>query len=98
MSILLRLELLKAGPDVHPIAEPQYETDAYYATTGYAETLDEAARKATRYMVDWLVARKGLEREEAYALCSLAGDLMIAETVDVPHMLVTMHFPKSVFL
>ena len=29
-------------------------------------------------------------------LCSLVGDLKIAEVVDVPNMLVTMHFPKSI--
>ena len=29
-------------------------------------------------------------------LCLLVGDLKIAEVVDVPNMLVTMHFPKSI--
>jgi acetamidase/formamidase len=29
-------------------------------------------------------------------LCSLAGDLKIAEVVDVPHVLVTMHMSKDV--
>ena len=29
-------------------------------------------------------------------LCSLVGDLKIAEVVDVPNMLVTIHFPKSI--
>lgn len=79
------------------IAEPQYETDEYYATTGFATTIDEAAKKATRYMIDYLVETKGLSREQAYMLCSLSGDLKIAETVDVPHMLVTMHMPKHIF-
>ena len=59
---------------------------------------DEAARKATRYMIDYLVATRSLSRAEAYMLCSLAGDLKIAETVDIPHMLVTMHMPKSIFV
>ena len=31
-------------------------------------------------------------------LCSIAGNLHIAEAVDMPHMLVTMHMPKSIFL
>ena len=34
--------------------------------------------------------------EDAYMLCSLVGDLKIAEVVDVPNMLVIMHFPKSI--
>lgn len=77
--------------------EPQYETDDYYAVTAYGETLDEAARKATRYMIDYLVTTRGLTRNDAYALVSLAGDLKIAEVVDVPHMLVAMHISKGIF-
>lgn len=94
MRIVYRVRVLKDRP---PIREVQYETDAYYATTGFATTLDEAARKATRYMIEHLVASRGLTREEAYMLCSLAGDLKIAQAVDVPHMLVVMHMPKSIF-
>jgi acetamidase/formamidase len=47
-------------------------------------------------MVDHLVANYDITDEEAYMLCSLVGDLKIAEVVDVPNMLVTMHFPKSI--
>lgn len=80
-----------------PIQEPQYETDDYYATTGFATTIDEAAKKATLYMVEYLMQVHQMEEEEAYALCSLTGDLKIAEVVDMPHMLVTMHLPKEIF-
>ena len=79
------------------MVEPQYESDDYYAVTGFATTIDEAARKATRYMIEYLVAEHGLTTEEAYVLCSLAGDMKISETVDVPHMLVSMHMPKGIF-
>jgi acetamidase/formamidase len=78
------------------IREPQYETDDSYAVTAFATTLDEAAKKALRYMVDYLEAEHGMDRTEAYVLCSLAGDLRIAEVVDAPHMLVCMHIPKKV--
>jgi acetamidase/formamidase len=94
MRIVYEIRVIKGG---RSIAEPQYETDEYYATTGFATTIDEAAKKATRYMIDYLVETKGLSREQAYMLASLAGDLKIAETVDVPHMLVTMHMPKGIF-
>jgi len=47
-------------------------------------------------MIDYLKAEHGLTTDEAYALCSLAGDLKIAEVVDLPHMLVTMHLPKGI--
>jgi acetamidase/formamidase len=65
--------------------------------TGFAETTDEAARKATRHMIEYLVAERGLARGDAYALASLAGDLKINEVVDVPHVRVNMHMPKGVF-
>ena len=78
------------------LVEPQYETDEFYAVTGFATTIDEATRKATGYMIDYLAAEHGLTRTEAYVLCSLAGDLKISEVVDVPHVLVSMHMPKSV--
>jgi len=38
----------------------------------------------------------GLTQNDAYMLCSLAGELKIAEVVDMPHMLVTMHMSKQV--
>jgi len=95
MRIVYEIRVIKGG---RSIAEPQYETDAYYATTGFGTTIDEAAKKATRYMIDYLVETKGLSQEQAYMLSSLAGDLKIAETVDVPNMLVTMHMPKDIFV
>jgi acetamidase/formamidase len=94
MRIVYEISVIKGR---RSIAEPQYETAEYYATTGFATTIDEAAKKATRYMIEYLTATKGLNRDQAYMLCSLAGDLKIAETVDVPHMLVTMHMPKRIF-
>ncbi|MEQ9035745.1 MAG: acetamidase/formamidase family protein [Gracilimonas sp.] len=94
MNIIYEVEVIKGG---RTISEPQYETDEYYAVTAFATTIDEAAKKATRYMIDFLEKEKGMNRQDAYALCSLAGDLKIAEVVDVPHMLVSMHMPKSIF-
>ena len=78
-------------------AEPEYETDEYYAVTAFGETIDEAARKATLFMIDYLEAERGLSRVDAYMLCSLAGDLKISEAVDMPHYLVSMHMPKGIF-
>jgi acetamidase/formamidase len=94
MRIVYQLDLIKGAGGA--LAEPQYETADLYAVTAFATTLDEAARKATRYMIDYLVDAHGLTREEAYVLCSLAADLRIAEVVDVPHVLVAMHIDKDV--
>lgn len=93
MRALLRISVIKD----RKIAEPQYETDAYYATTAYGTTIDEAAKKATKYMITHISNTYGMSEGDAYMLCSLIGDLKIAEVVDMPHMLVTMHIPKDVF-
>lgn len=92
MRFVYELNVIK---DRQYIREPQYESDEFYAVTAFGSTLDIAAKKATQFMVDYLVAEHNLSREEAYMLCSLAGDLKIAEVVDI-NMLVTMHIPKSV--
>ena len=93
MRIVYEIEVIKGGREIQ---EPQYETDDYYAVTGFGTTIDKAAQKATRYMIDYLVEEHGMSRNDAYALCSLAGNLKIAEVVDVPHKLVTMHMSKEV--
>jgi acetamidase/formamidase len=61
---------------------PRAETPTHYIAMGLNEDLDEAARLATREMVDFLTANKGLSRDEAYMLCSLAGDLHVTQAVD----------------
>jgi hypothetical protein len=62
----------------------------------FAPTLDEAAKKATRFMIAYLVDVHELERHEANMLCSVAADLKIAEVVD-GNVLVSMHISKSLF-
>ncbi|MDX1665607.1 MAG: acetamidase/formamidase family protein [Saprospiraceae bacterium] len=93
MRIIYQVELVKGG---RVIPEPEYETEDYYAVTAFGTSIDQAAKKAVTYMVDYLVEEHGLSPQDAYALCSLAGDLKIAEVVDVPHMLVAMHMSKEV--
>ena len=93
MTITYKLRVIINKP---AIKEPQYETDDYYAVTGFGETIDLATKKAVNYMIDHLTNNYDITAEDAYMLCSLVGDLHIAEVVDVPNMLVTMHFPKSI--
>jgi formamidase len=78
----------------------------FYATTGISvrrdgqnesEDVTVAARNAVLNMVDYLGTR-GFGREQAYALCSVAVDLRIAQTVDVPNMLVTALLPLDIFV
>jgi acetamidase/formamidase len=48
-------------------------------------------------MVDWLVTDQQVSLHEAYALCSVAGDLKISETVDLPNWVVSMTLPRGIF-
>ena len=61
---------------------PRAETPTHYISMGLHEDLDEATRLATRELIDFLVAEKGLSRDEAYILCSLAADLHVTQAVD----------------
>ena len=94
MDIIYEITVLKQE---RKIKEPQYETEDFFAVTAFAPELDEAAKKATQYMVDYLMAVKNLSVEDAHMLCSVAADLKIAEVVD-GNVLVAMHIPKSIFI
>jgi acetamidase/formamidase len=61
---------------------PRAETPTHYIAMGLHTDLDEAARLATREMIDFLVTEKGMNRDEAYILCSLAVDLRVTQVVD----------------
>ncbi len=70
----------------------------YYGTMGIDADLMEGARTAVRNMILWLVEEHGLSREDAYVLCSLAGDLRILEIVDAGVWNVGMTMPLGVFV
>ena len=69
----------------------------YFATTGVGPDLMEDARQAVRHMIDWLCKEHHVTPEDAYVLCSIAGDLKISEIVDVPNWIVSFHMPLSIF-
>ena len=54
--------------------------------------------QAIRYMIEHIVETRGLSREEAYVLCSVAVDLKISEIVDAPNWIVSAFLPESVFV
>jgi acetamidase/formamidase len=86
------------------IRAPQFDTPAaghgppppYHVCTGVGPDLLQAARDATRAMIDHLGERHDLDREEAYALASVACDLRIHELVDAPNWVVGAFLPQTV--
>ena len=78
----------------------------FFATSGMSitpegvntsEDLTLAARNALLNMIDHLETR-GFNRQQAYAICSVAVDLRIAQTVDVPNFIVTALLPLDIFV
>ena len=63
-------------------AYPRAETPSHLITMGMDPDLDRCAEMALRDMMALLGERAGLSREDAYTLCSLAGDLRITQTVN----------------
>ena len=61
---------------------PRAETPTHYIAMGLHVDLDEAAKLATREMIDFLVAEKKMSRDQAYILCSVAADLHVTQVVD----------------
>jgi acetamidase/formamidase len=79
-----------------PLA-PRCSANGYFATMGISPDLMEGAKIAVRAMIDWLAEEHGLSREDAYVLCSVAGDLKILEIVDAGVWNVSMAMPRAVF-
>jgi acetamidase/formamidase len=75
---------------------PRAETPTHYITMGLHEDLDEASRIAVREMIDFLVTDKGMKRDDAYILCSVAADLLVTQTVDATKGIHAM-IAKSIF-
>ena len=64
------------------LAVPRAETATHYILMGFDPILDNAAKNALRETVSFLVEEKGLGREDAYTLCSLAVDLRVTQVVN----------------
>ncbi|MBC6989500.1 acetamidase/formamidase family protein [Hymenobacter sp. BT491] len=81
--------------DMH-LTWPRAETPTAYITMGMDEDFTKASKIAVREMVDFLVEEKGLSRDDAYMLSSVAADLEATQVVDGTrgaHMMIR----KSIF-
>ena len=79
----------------------------FFATTGqsctregvaHSEDLTLAARNALLNMIDHLVDERKYTPQQAYAICSVAVDLRVAELVDVPNFVVSALLPLDIFV
>lgn len=101
--VTLRFDL-RRGRSLHeaqfrtrPRAPSDLELGPCYVTTAHGPDLFAAAQQAVRHMIDHLTAERGLTREEAYVLASVAVDLKISEIVDAPNWIVSAFLPERIF-
>ena len=48
-------------------------------------------------MIEYLMTTYNLDRQHAYTLCSVQGDLKISEIVDGPNWIVSTYIPRDIF-
>src|SRR6266478_1767789 len=75
---------------------PRAETPTHYMTMGLDPYLKQAAKLATREMLNFIVATKGLPRDDVLMLLSAAMDLHVTQIVDGTKGVHAM-IPKSIF-
>jgi acetamidase/formamidase len=103
MNVTLKFDLIKQTslntPRFTTRGAVTHHLDAkgYEVTTGVGPDLMSGAKAAVANMIDLLGHQHGLSAEDAYMLCSVAGDLRISEIVDMPNWVVSFYFPRVVF-
>ncbi len=102
MTATVTLDLVKgAAPPMPRFTTPgpvtrHVDAAGYEVTTGIGPDLMTAARDSVAAMIDLIASRTGMAPEEAYMLCSVAGDLRISEVVDAPNWVASFYFPLAV--
>jgi formamidase len=108
---IVRDMTLPRGPHYEgPASLLAIPSSSFYATTGLSaqaleagkprvrsDNLTLAARNALLAMIDHMVARYGLTREQAYIVASVAVDLRISQLVNSPNLGVSALLPTDIF-
>ena len=81
--------------DMH-LDMPRAETPTHWITMGIDSNLTTATKQAVRQAIDFLVKTKGLSRDDAYMLTSVACDVDVTELVDGT-LGVHVMIPKKIF-
>jgi acetamidase/formamidase len=99
-TVTLRFNLLKEhtipGPQFHtPVVDPA--AGPWFAATGNAPDLYEAAREALRGILGYLEEHHGLARPQACILASACVDLRISQFVNGGVFTVSAFLPLAIF-
>ena len=61
---------------------PRAETPTHFITMAFDSDFDQAAKQAVREMLQLLIDKVGLSREDAYSFMSLACDVRVTQLVN----------------
>ena len=75
---------------------PRAETETHHILMGFDPLIDNAAKMALRETIAFLGETRGMSRDDAYTLCSLAVDLHVTQIVNGVKGVHAM-LPKSLF-
>lgn len=78
MNVTLRFTIRRD----FPVHNPVLETFTHWTTHAFHAELGSAMRLAALEMLDFLVTHKGLSRDDAYSLMSVAADFGVTQVVD----------------
>jgi len=86
------------------LSGPTIETPTHWIVMAFADSLDAALPNCVRTAITWLGTHAGLDRRDAYALCSLAISFRVTQWADqtgtvysaIPPRTIPAMIPKSV--
>jgi acetamidase/formamidase len=77
---------------------PRAETPTDYVSMATDPDLMTATKTAIQEMIDFIAAKTGMSKHQAYQLVSVAGHVVVTQLVDKPNMGVHVKLPKSIWV
>ncbi len=78
------------------LAGPVVETPTDWIVLAFADSLDAALQGCVRTAIDWLNVHAGIERRDAYALCSMAVSFRVTQFADQTGSVYSSAPPKAI--
>jgi len=78
------------------VAGPTVETPTHWIVMAFADSLDVALPECVRTAIAWLDVHAGLDRRDAYALCSMAVSFRVTQWADQTGSVYSSTPPKTI--
>ncbi len=78
------------------LAGPTVETPSHWIVVAFADSLDLALPECVRTAIGWLNEHGGLDRRDAYALCSMAVSFRVTQWADQTGSVYTSKPPRTI--